>query len=276
MLTVKQTKIYPKDCILRCKTNKIMVAESYIKLDVNDNIGTVEFFTPNHNALPSNMLKHLSKAIEKASKDDTVKVIILKSGGDKTFCSGASFDELLNIENEEDGETFFSGFANVINAIRKSPKFVIGIVQGKAIGGGVGLIAACDYVYATKTAAIKLSELSIGIGPFVIGPVVERKIGTAFTYEMSIDATNFRTAEWAKEKGLYAALFDDADSLMEATNKLAITLSNYSAEAMAEVKKAFWTNTDHWDSLLYERAAISGRLVLTDFTKQTLKAFKNK
>ena len=253
-----------------------MSKESYIKFDINNNIGIIEFFTPNHNSLPSNMLKHLSKIIEKATKDDAVKVIILKSGGNKTYCAGASFDELLTIENEADGKNFFSGFADVINAIRKSSKFIIGVVQGKAIGGGVGLIAACDYVYASTTAAIKLSELSIGIGPFVIGPVVERKIGTAFTYEMSIDATNFRTAEWAKEKGLYAALFKDTESLQEATDKLAITLSKYSAEAMAEIKKAFWTNTDHWDTLLYERAAISGRLVLTDFTKETLKDFKNK
>jgi len=253
-----------------------MSKESYIKFDINDNIGIIEFYTANHNSLPSNMLKHLSKTIEKASKDEAVKVIILKSGGDKTFCSGASFDELLTIENEEDGEIFFSGFAKVINAIRKSSKFVIGAVQGKAIGGGVGLIAACDYVYATKTAAIKLSELSIGIGPFVIGPVVERKIGTAFTYEMSIDAANFRSAEWAMDKGLYVAIFDDTESMQEATNKLATTLSNYSADAMAEVKKAFWSNTSHWDNLLYQRAAISGRLVLTDFTKQFLKAFKNK
>ena len=237
-----------------------MIAESYI----------------NHNSLPSNMLKHLSKTIEKASYDDNIKVILLKSGGHKTFCSGASFDELLKIDNEADGEIFFSGFANVINAMRKCPKFIIGVVQGKAIGGGVGIIAACDYVLATGTADIKLSELSIGIGPFVIGPVVERKIGIAFTYEMSIDAANFKTSLWAKEKGLYAAIFEDIQTLSEASEKLAETLSNYSTEAMAEVKKAFWNNTSHWDTLLYERAAISGRLVLTEFTKQTLKAFKNK
>lgn len=253
-----------------------MLAESYIHYNVENRIGTIEFFTLQHNALPSSMLKELAETIEKASTDIAAKVIILKSGGNKTFCAGASFDELLSIETEEQGETFFSGFARVINAMRKSKKFIIGMVQGKAIGGGVGLIAACDYVYATKSADIKLSELAIGIGPFVIGPVVERKIGTAYAYEMSIDAASFRSAEWAKEKGLYAALFDDADTLLDATNKLATTLSNYSVDAMAEVKKAFWTNTDHWKTLLYERAAISGRLVLTEFTRDTLKSFKNK
>ncbi len=253
-----------------------MLAESYINYQVNNNIGTIEFFTPHHNSLPSSMLKKLTETIHDASKDDATKVIILKSGGAKTFCAGASFDELLSINTEADGEIFFSGFANVINAMRKSTKLIIGVVQGKAIGGGVGLIAACDYAYATMAADIKLSELAIGIGPFVIGPVVERKIGTTFTYEMSIDANNFRSAEWAREKGLYAAVFEDIDTLLDATNKLAVTLSNYSAEAMKEVKKAFWNNTDHWDTLLYERAAISGRLVLTDFTKETLQAFKNK
>jgi len=253
-----------------------MIAESYIQYYADNNIGTIEFYTPHHNSLPSHMLKELTAAIDKASQDVAVKVVVLKSGGLKTFCAGASFDELLSIETEDQGEIFFSGFANVINAMRRCKKFIVGAVQGKAIGGGVGLIAACDYVYATKTADIKLSELAIGIGPFVIGPVVERKIGTSFAYEMSIDAASFRSAEWAREKGLYAALFDDATALSEATNQLAVTLSNYSAEAMAEVKKAFWANTDHWKTLLYERAAISGRLVLTEFTRETLKAFKNK
>ena len=253
-----------------------MIAESYIHYTVDQKIATIEFFTPLHNSLPSSILQQLAETIIRAASDDAVTVIILKSGGNKTFCAGASFDELLSIDSEDEGERFFSGFVHVINAMRKTNKFIIGRIQGKAIGGGVGIAAACDYTLATTTAEIKLSELAIGIGPFVIGPVIERKIGRTFTYQMSIDAASFKTAAWAKDKGLYASVYDDIQALDEATHQLATTLSNYSPEAMAEIKKAYWAGTEHWDTLLYEKAAISGRLVLTNFTRNALLTFKNK
>ncbi len=249
---------------------------AYVNYTVNDSIGVIEFYTPHHNSLPSIILSQLATTIANAGNDDSCAVIILKSAGEKTFCAGASFDELIAIETEKQGLHFFSGFANVINAMRKCPKFIIGCVQGKAVGGGVGLASACDYTVATKYAAVKLSELAVGIGPFVVGPAVERKIGTSAAYELAIDAGNFRTAEWAKQKGLFVEIFESKAEMEQSTVQFANNLSTQSPAAMEEIKKAFWSNTEHWDELLMQRAAISGRLVLSGFTKEFIKQFKAK
>ncbi len=247
---------------------------SYVQYSVANAIGTIEFYTEQHNSLPASILEQLANAFNTAANDELCKVIILKSGGEKTFCAGASFDELMAINNQEQGLQFFSGFAKVINAMRKCPKFIIGSVQGKAVGGGVGLACACDYTIATKYAQVKLSELAVGIGPFVVGPAVERKIGTAAAYELAIDASNFRSAEWAKEKGLFVEIVENIEALQAKSEVLAKNLSTHNSEAMAAIKAAFWSGTDHWDTLLIERAAISGRLVLSDFTKEFIKKFK--
>ncbi len=249
------------------------MTEAYVDLTNNNGIATIEFFHPAHNSLPAEVLGKLTDAITQAGYDDSIKVVILKSGGDRSFCAGASFNELMKVDNAEAGLDFFSGFANVINAMRICPKFIIGRIQGKVVGGGVGLAAATDYCMATKHAAIKLSELTVGIGPFVVGPAVERKLGLSAMSQIAIDASNFYDAEWAKENGLYSQLFDTAGLLDEAVLTFAEQLSAYNPEAMAEVKKIFWQGTEHWDELLAERAAISGRLVLSEFTRETLKRF---
>ncbi|NMH89732.1 enoyl-CoA hydratase/isomerase family protein [Flavivirga algicola] len=248
--------------------------ESYVKLTVSSNIGYIEFFHPNRNSMPSDVLSKLSKTIQEAGNNDAVKVIVLKSGGDRTFCAGASFNELIDVEDAEAGKVFFSGFAHVINAMRKCPKLIIGRIQGKTVGGGVGLAAATDYCMTTKYASIRLSELSIGIGPFVIEPVVTRKIGLSAMSQMTIDAETFFSAEFAKEKGLYADVFETAEELDEAVESLATKLASYNPEALADMKTVFWKGTDDWDTLLIERAAISGKLVLSKFTKKTLKRFR--
>ena len=250
--------------------------ENYVRYQVNNGIGVVEFFTAQHNSLPAAILKDLAQAITNAGGDASCNVIILQSGGAKTFCAGASFDELLQISTEAEGLEFFSGFARVINAMRQCPKFIIGRVQGKAIGGGVGLASACDYTIATTEASIKLSELAVGIGPFVVGPAVERKIGLSAAYELAIDATGFRSAQWAKEKGLYASVHEDIASMDAAILNLADTLAASSPAAMAEIKKTFWSGTEDWNELLISRAAISGRLVLTPEARVFLEGFKKK
>lgn len=250
--------------------------QAYVNLSIHNSIGVVEFYTPQHNSLPSSILKQLAETINQASVNDDCKVIVLQSGGDKTFCAGASFNELIEIQNEQQGLAFFSGFAHVINAIRTSSKFVIGKVQGKAIGGGVGLASACDYTLATTQSSIKLSELAVGIGPFVVGPAVERKIGTTAAYELAIDAANFRDANWALQKGLYANIYNTKQVLDEEVLQLANTLTQYNPHAMAEIKKAFWRGTENWDTLLIERAKISGSLVLSEFTKAFINTFKQK
>ena len=248
--------------------------EAYVKQTIANNIATIEFFHPEQNSLPGTILKQLAENIESAGKNDDVKVVILKSGGDRTFCAGASFRELISINDGETGKVFFSGFANVINAMRKCPKFIIGRVQGKAVGGGVGIAAAADYCMATKFAAIKLSELNVGIGPFVVSPAIERKIGVSATSQIAIDANSFYDASWAREKGLYTHIYDEVTELDEAVEAFAKHLCTYNPEAMMEMKRIFWRGTDDWDTLLAERAAISGRLVLSEFTKKTLEKFK--
>ncbi|GAB5550920.1 MAG: enoyl-CoA hydratase/isomerase family protein [Saprospiraceae bacterium] len=247
----------------------------YVKTQIQANIARVTFAHPSHNALPAPLLEKLVATFQKLDKNEAVRVIVLQSGGDRTFCAGASFDELLAIKNGEKGQQFFLGFANVINAMRTCSKLIIGKVQGKAVGGGVGLAAATDYCLATKYAAIRLSELAIGIGPFVIEPAVSRKIGQGATAELSI-GTAWKDAQWALQKGLYAEVFEDGVQLEKAVQDLAERLRKSNPEAATALKKIFWQGTDHWDELLPQRAAISGQLVLSDFTKQALEAFKNK
>ena len=250
------------------------MSEPYVKSEIKNQVAYIEFFHPAHNSLPGDILAKLAQTITDAGNNDDIKVIVLKSGGDRTFCAGASFKELININDEATGKVFFSGFANVINAMRKCPKFIIGRVQGKTVGGGVGLASATDYCMATKFAAIKLSELNVGIGPFVVGPAVERKLGLSGMSQIAIDANSFYPAEWAKQKGLFTQVFESTEDLDAAVKTFAENLCNYNTEAMKEMKQMFWRGTEDWDSLLAERAAISGRLVLSDFTKETLKRFK--
>ncbi|MEP1487006.1 MAG: enoyl-CoA hydratase/isomerase family protein [Algibacter sp.] len=246
----------------------------YVSLNIEKEVGYIEFFHPNRNSMPSGVLKQLSETINDAGNNNDIKVIVLKSGGDRTFCAGASFNEVISIEDEATGLQFFSGFAHVINAMRKCPKLIIGRVQGKVVGGGVGLAAATDYCLATKYASIRLSELSIGIGPFVIEPVVSRKIGKTAMGTMTIDAETFFSSEFAKDKGLYAEVLETTEELDSAVNALVEKLSSYNPDALSEMKKVLWEGTDHWDTLLTERAKISGKLVLSDFTKKTLKRFR--
>ena len=242
----------------------------------SNGIGTITFFHPMSNSLPGKILRKLADTIEALGKNNAVKVIVLKSSGDKAFCAGASFDELISIKDLETGLNFFSGFASVINACRKAPKFIIGRIQGKAVGGGVGMASAVDYCLATKFADVKLSELAVGIGPFVVGPAVERKIGLSAMSELAINATEFKTAEWAKNKGLYTDVFETVEELDVALEKLAIKLAHSNPEAMALLKAVFWEGTEHWDDLLIERAGFSGKLVLSEFTINAINAFKQK
>ena len=216
----------------------------------------------------------MTSTFETVGQNPEVAVVVLKSKGTAAFCAGASFDELLAVANEAEGKAFFSGFAHLINAMRKCPKLIIGRIQGKAIGGGVGIVAACDYVLASQEASIKLSELAIGIGPFVIEPAVSRKIGKTALAELSLAAQEWKSAAWAKEKGLYANTFESIEKLDEAVAELAFQITTYNSEALAEMKKVLWEGTEHWDTLLIERAAITGKLVLSEATKTALAAFK--
>ena len=250
------------------------MTEAYVNYQVDESIATIEFFHPDQNSLPGNILAKLAETITQVGMLNEVKVIILKSGGDRTFCAGASFKELININDAETGRVFFSGFANVINAMRKCPKFIIGRIQGKTVGGGVGLAASTDYCMATKFASVKLSELNVGIGPFVVSPAIERKMGVSAMSQIAIDANTFYDANWAMQKGLYAQVFESIEAMDEAVLNFAKHLCTYNPEAMLEMKRVFWRGTDDWDQLLADRAAISGRLVLSDFTKETLKKFK--
>ena len=239
-------------------------------------IATIEFGHPASNSLPSKILGDLAKTISDVSANSTTKVIVLKSSGDKAFCAGASFDELIAIKNLSEGKRFFSGFANVVNACRKSNKLIIGRVQGKAVGGGVGVASAVDYCFATIEASVKLSELAVGIGPYVVGPAVERKIGLSAMSQLTINGTEWRSAEWAREKGLYAEVFDTVETMDTAVQMLAENLAASNPESMRRLKKIFWEGTEQWDSLLKVRAGISGELVLSKFTVKAINEFKKK
>ncbi len=250
--------------------------EGTITSSVANGIGTITFFHPQSNSMPGKQLRNLAAEIEKLGNDDNAKVIVLQSEGDKTFCAGASFDELISIKDIDTGLKFFSGFALVINAMRKAPKFIIARVQGKAVGGGVGIAASADYTFATEAASVKLSELAVGIGPFVVGPAVERKVGTSAFCQLTINATEWQSAQWAKEKGLYAEVFTSITEMDKGIETLAAKLATSNPEAMSMLKKVMWEGTENWDHLLIERAGMSGKLVLSDFTVNAINKFKQK
>lgn len=252
------------------------IENGHVISETHKGICSIEFFHPQSNSLPSKILEKLTKEIYAAANDVEVKVIVLKSSGEKAFCAGASFDELIQIQNEQQGLQFFSGFANVINAMRKTKQLIICRIQGKCVGGAVGIAAAADYAIAYQAADIKLSELAVGIGPFVVGPAVERKIGKAAFSALAIDATMWRNSDWAKKKGLFAEVHETIDGMDESVNRLAHNLAHSNPEAMKEMKSIFWQGTENWDVLLKDRAAISGKLVLSDFCRQAIAQFKNK
>ena len=249
---------------------------AFVQTEVDDRgVGTITFAHPASNSLPGHLLRKLAESISAAGTSDDIKVVVLRSAGDRAFCAGASFDELVAIQNEQEGLDFFSGFAMVINAIRTCPKFVVGRVQGKAVGGGVGLASAVDICYATSYASVKLSELAVGIGPFVVGPAVERKIGTSAMGMLAIDAKSWKDARWAAQQGMYTEVFDNASDMDNAIDALTTDLASSNPEAMSELKRVLWEGTEHWDDLLMERAAVSGQLVLSSFTKDAISRFKS-
>ena len=243
---------------------------------IENYIATVEFGHPSANCFPLELLERLEKEFIKLSDNNEVRLIILKSEGEKTFCAGASFDELLSLKNEEESIRFFSGFAKLFLAMRDCKQPIIGRVLGKTVGGGVGLLSACDYVMATESASIKLSELSIGIGPFVIAPVVSRKMGVAAFNELTLSPDQWKNAYWAQEKGLFARVFENIEEMDKALEYFAETLVKSNPEALSEMKRITWENTEHWDKELMEKAAISGRLALSEQTQKTLSKIKNK
>ena len=250
------------------------MADGYVKSEVNAGITTVTFHHPKSNSLPGHILLAMAKAIEDAGRDPATRVIVLRSDGDKAFCAGASFDELTAITSDEQGLAFFSGFALVINAIRKAPVLVIGRIHAHTVGGGVGLACAVDIAYAHEKASARLSELAIGIGPFVVGPAVERKVGNGTFGLLSASPALRREADWCVQRGLYAETFATIEALDARIDAHTKELAAYSPEAMADLKKVMWTGTEHWDALLTERAKISGRLVLSDFTRKAIAKFK--
>ena len=252
------------------------VDQGNVTYAIEQGIATIEFSHPLSNSLPGKVLAKLADTITTLGQDDTVKILVVRSAGERAFCAGASFDELVAIDDLATGKVFFSGFANVINACRTCPKLIIGRVQGKAVGGGVGLAAAFDYTLATQHAFVKLSELAVGIVPFVVGPAIERKMGVSAMSQLAINATEWQSAEWARSKGLYTGVYDTAEAMDEAIDTLANRLCQSNPEAMRQLKKIFWQGTEHWDQLLAERAEISGQLVLSDFTKQAIAKFKAK
>ncbi len=246
------------------------ITNGYVHSETHNGITTIEFFHPQSNSLPHRILEKLAHEIHDAGRDKNTRVIVLRSAGEKAFCAGASFEELSRISDEKQGFHFFSGFADVINSMRKCPKIIVGRIHGKCVGGGVGLAAAVDYAIAMEGADVKLSELALGIGPFVVGPAVQRKIGVSAFSQLAIDATMWRHAEWAHRKGLYAELHHSVADMEEAIQRITHQLSHSSNEAIAELKNIFWQGTDDWGDLLCKRAEISGRLVLSDFTKEAI------
>lgn len=246
-----------------------------VSCDVAGGIATVTFAHPKGNSLPGALLREIAATIDQCGGRDDVRVLVLRSAGTGPFCAGASFDELRALRDERAGLDFFSGFAHVMLAMQRSPQFVITRVQGKAVGGGVGVVAASDYAIAASGASLRLSELAVGIGPFVVGPVIEHRIGNGHFTALSVDH-DWRDAAWGERVGLYAKVSDSVEALDRDVAALATRLAGTNPAAMREMKRAARAGTEHWHQLLYERAAISGALILTEAAQQSLAALSRR
>jgi len=242
--------------------------------NIANGIATVEFGHPAGNSFVADLLDRLTSAIDQLSENNEVSVIVLRSEGDRAFCGGASFEELSQVSTPSEGKIFFNRFALLINAMRRCKKVIVGRVQGKTVGGGVGITAACDYVFAAEAAIIRLSELTLGIAPWVIGPVVERKIGLAALSALSLSPTEWKNAYWALEKGLFSKVFPKVGELDRELDIFTEKLVKYNPEALQEWRRALWEGTGHWDTLLTDRAELSGRLVLSEQTRTMLDTYK--
>lgn len=249
------------------------IKKGTVSYSCKDHIGTIEFQHPKGNSLPGKLLNEIASTITSAGKDDECNVIVFRSGGEGAFCAGASFDELKRITNVDEGKEFFMGFAHVINAMRTCPKMIITRVHGKTIGGGVGLVAASDFVIALEGASVRLSELELGIGPFVVGPAVGRKLGISAFSTLSLDASTWYSSDWAHSKGLYNKLAPSIEILDELVDALANDLANSNPEALLHLKEIHWQATGHWSATLEQRAEISGKLILSEHTKKFLANF---
>ena len=249
--------------------------EGSVESLVADGVATVEFSHPKGNSLPAAILARLAEQIAEMGRRDDVRVIALRSTREGPFCAGASFDELAAISDDASGKEFFLGFARVILAMVRCPKPIVTRVQGKVAGGGIGIVAASDYVIATDHSLLRLSELAIGIGPFVVGPVILRKLGPGAFSAMALDA-EWRAAEWGLEMGLYSQVHDSIAGLNSAFDGFVLTLAKANPEATALIKATLWAGTEDWEKLLDDRAALSGRLVRSDFTRRAIEAFKAK
>lgn len=246
-----------------------MLEAGRVHAEVKEGVGMVRFGHPKGNSLPAALLTGLAEAIETMGRDPAARVIVLTSEGSGPFCGGASFEEFKAVKDAASGAKFFSGFARVIVAMIRAPKFVVTRVQGKTAGGGVGLVAASDYALAVPGAALKLSELAVGIGPFVVGPVIERKIGLAAFSAMAVDA-EWRSAEWALQQGLYAEVLESETALDQRVRAFAARQAGYNPDAVRRLKETFWAGTESWDALLAARAEISGALVLSEYTRRAM------
>lgn len=246
-----------------------------VAVELRDASAVVTFSHPKSNSLPDALLRKLADEIGKIAANSGIKVIVLRSEGTGAFCAGASFDEMKAIADAHNGREFFGGFARVILAMIRAPQFVVARVHGKVTGGGVALVAAADYSIAVNDASLKLSELAIGLGPFVIGPVVERKVGLGAFQALAIDA-DWRDAAWAERHGLYSRVVDDAKDLDKALEKLLEFLSLANPEAIKQLKLAFWSDTQDWGDLMDRRAAISGALVLSAHTRTAIEKFEKR
>lgn len=234
-----------------------------------DGVATITFSHPKSNSMPGVTLAELAKVIAAAGANPEVRVVVLQSAGEGAFCAGASFAELQALTGPEAGKAFFMGFANVIMAMIRCPRLIVTRVHGKAVGGGVGIVAASDYAIASEGASIRLSELAVGLGPFIIGPCIEKKIGMGAFSAMAIDA-DWRNAQWAAVHGLYAEVHADTAALDAAITKRVAALNASNPEAMVQLKQVMWSGTEGWPELLAARAGMSGLLAMSDFTARVV------
>lgn len=247
----------------------------FVRAELKNSVAEITFGTSKSNSLPGAILEKLAKTILEEGGKKEVKAILLKSEGEKAFCAGASFDELLEIAELETSKKFFGGFAKVLNAMRNCGKIVVVRVQGKTTGGGVGIACGADYCFATKHSALALTELNLGIGPFVIGPYVERKIGKSQFAAMAIDA-DFRSATWAEQHNIYHSVSDSIQEMDEKLDEFLLTLAGRSADALALIKKVSWEGTDHFYDLMPARIHMSASLILEDYAKENICKIKER
>lgn len=228
-----------------------------------------------HNALDSKLIKELTDVF-KSSLSDDIRIIVL-SGKGKSFCSGADLQWMKEIINYDFNDNIRESneLAELLYTINRHPKPVIALVKGAAIGGGAGLMSACDIIIAEENTKIGFTEVRLGLAPAVISPFVVARLGYAKAKELFLTG-EILNAKKAFDIGLVNIVTDDSNLEFE-LNKIVEMLSNNSPNAIKQIKELiYYLQTQNIEDIRNYTVNLIANLRISNEGQEGMNAFLEK